>query len=81
MNLFRVPMNVVVITMLVLANYFDPFVICLMVSFVLIFSWLATLYLIYYYYKYLEKTNMVQPVPAELTPAIEEPEEDIVEMH
>jgi hypothetical protein len=59
MNLFRVPLNVVVIILLLLASYFSPFAVCLMMAIILAFGWLSTLYLIYYSYKHDNYLNML----------------------
>jgi hypothetical protein len=52
MNLFRVPLNVVVIILLLLTNYLNPFSICLIVSIILMISWVSSLYLFLYSYKH-----------------------------
>ena len=52
MTLFRVPLNVFVIILLLFTNYFNPFYICAIVSFIMLFAWLSTFYLIFYYKTY-----------------------------
>lgn len=50
MNLFRVPLNLIVVTILILSNYFNSFLICLIEGCILIIPFLSSLYLIYYHY-------------------------------
>jgi hypothetical protein len=51
MNLFRVPLNVVVIVLLLLTKYFNPFSICLFMSIILMVGWFSSIYLVFYSYK------------------------------
>ena len=60
MNLFRIPLNLVVITTLILVNYFNPFIICLIVAFIIFFALVASLYLIIYYYKNLQPDPSIE---------------------
>ena len=60
MNLFRIPFNIAVITCLILVNYFNPFVICLIVAFILIFAVIASFYLIYYFYQNLKPDPLLE---------------------
>ncbi len=63
MNLFRVPLNSILILMLILANYFNPFQICFLVGTILIIPLLSSMYLVYYHY-----TIIISKTECELEP-------------
>jgi hypothetical protein len=63
MNLFRVPLNAILIIMLILANYFNPFQICFLVGTILIIPFLSSVYLVYYHY-----TIKISKIECELEP-------------
>lgn len=46
MNTFRIPMNLAVITFLLLTNFISPFTICLLISIVNVLSVFASVYLL-----------------------------------
>jgi hypothetical protein len=58
MNLFRVPLNAVLITMLILSNYLNPLQICLAVGSVQFISLLGSVYLVYYHFKNKEENKV-----------------------
>lgn len=50
MNLFRIPLNFLLILMFILTNYINPFQLCLIIGYIGIIPIIATCYLIYYHY-------------------------------
>jgi hypothetical protein len=57
MNIFRIPLNFLLIIMFILTNYLNPFQLCLIIGFIVIIPVLASCYLIYYQYTKKEDGN------------------------
>lgn len=64
MYIFRVPLNALTIIMLLMTNILDPFAIFILISGFIFLALLASIYLLYHYYKKLAKKEpLEQPLP------------------